>query len=95
MNIRILKMCRRSPLRGNNIRVVSGLGQLQPVMFSIDRGGVPAFRCEDAQNGRACLVKLPLPNHKARAKALFAELEHHKANGTRTAAWLAHMGTGQ
>lgn len=85
MNTRILRMCQRSPIKGCNIRRVAGLGQMQPVLFGIEHGTV-RLRIEDAQGGRPCWAVLPLPQYKARAKALFRHLEHCKATGQRSAA---------
>ena len=96
MNTRILRMCRRSVLRGDNTRHVADLGQLQPVLFCIERDRGVSLRIEDAaeRHGklRPCWAVLPLPRHKQRAKELFAHLEQCKAAGTRTAAAQAWEG---
>ena len=78
---RILRMCRRGPV--GNIRMVQGLGQLQPVLLSFERGAT-TLRIEgvDGRTGQPVWHALPLPRYKAKAKALFAELEAHKAAGT-------------
>lgn len=95
MNTRILRMIDRTPIktpRGlwkHPVWRVAGLGQMQPVLFSIEHGCV-TLRIEDAAerhgNVAPCWAALPLPRHKARAKGLFAHLETCKINGTRSAA---------
>ena len=94
MNTRILRMTHRSTI-GGICRRVEGIGQLQPTLFCIERGGV-SFRAESAaeRHGRAqpCWVVYPLPRYRQEAKRLFAELERCKVAGINTpakAAWLA------
>jgi hypothetical protein len=87
MNTRILRMCRRMPHA--HTRLVEDLGQVQPVLFCIERGGV-SLRIENAGERygtmQPCWAVLPLPKYKARAKDLFSHLERCKAKGTRSAA---------
>jgi hypothetical protein len=76
---------------------VVGLGQLQPVLFGWEHGGV-TLRIEGvADRGGEptwCWWRLPLRTCKARAKAAFAELERHMAAGTESPAarlWREHQ----
>lgn len=78
MNTRILRMC--ASRRG--ARRVRGLGQLQPVIFSIGRLGSPVLRIETATPRGPAYASLPLPQSKATAKKLFAALETAKLDGT-------------
>jgi hypothetical protein len=89
MNTRILRMCHKTGLRDDNTRVVADLGQVQPVLFCIERSGV-SLRIEDAEERhgkmRPCWAVLPLPRHRQYAKALFSHLERCKERGTRSVA---------
>lgn len=91
MNTRILHMLERHLDRWPNgermkVHVARRLGQLQPVTFGRNRSGEIEFRAEGLFEGRPCIWRLPLPHQKQQAKALFAELEHHKQAGTETPA---------
>ena len=66
-------------------RIWHGLGQMQPVIIGWERGRI-TLRIEDVEDGRPCWRILPLPRHRAEAKRLFAELEAHHRNGTKTPA---------
>lgn len=106
MNTRILRMIDRSPIETPNgpwrhpVWLVDGLGQLQPVLFGVECGA-PTLRIEGMADcfgaPRACWHVLPLPHHKRKAKALFADLERHKEAGTRGPAsqWWFERQTGR
>lgn len=97
MNTRILRMCDRPPLKSHwTMRRVRDLGQMQPVLFAFEGERGLTLRIEGVAQGRACWQVLPLPRYKAQAKAAFAELEAHKADGTDTparAVWRAYETT--
>lgn len=83
MNTRILRMCERSPI--DRARVTD-LGQLQPVIFSIEHGR-PTLRIEGVADrwGRlsACWWVLDLTAREGReqARERFAHLETCKRDG--------------
>lgn len=77
---RLLRASERTSI--GHCRIFRGLGQMQPVLIGIERGGV-SLRIEGVQDGRPCWHVLPLPRFKQRAKELFAELEKHQRDGTR------------
>lgn len=84
MNVRILRLCDIGPV--GRVRHVAGLGQMQPVLFGIERGRQPTLRIEGVVGDRPCWHVLPLPRYKAQAKTAFAELERCNTDGTRSAA---------
>jgi hypothetical protein len=81
-------MCDRS-LRWKKCWPVVGLGQLHPVLFGWEHGGV-TLRIEGTadRHGKPswCWWILPLATCKARAKIAFAELEHCKMTGVESPA---------
>lgn len=86
MNTRILRMCELHTIGARTRRVV-GLGQLQPVLFSVEPRRGPTLRIESVAQARPCWRVLPLPGYRAEAKRLFAELEACKARGEKSPAW--------
>lgn len=90
MNTRILRMCRRSELKGQICYLVKHLGQLQPVLFSHDGNKRFRFRAEDVAEYhgeiRSCISVLDFRFHKPEIRKLFAELEGYHRDGTETPA---------
>jgi hypothetical protein len=90
---RLIRISERNGRGGRNFRY---LGQLQPCTLSHGRFGIE-LRCEGVgRDGMPVLQSFHLPRFKAQAKAAFAELERHHAEGTRTpaaAAWDAYQVT--
>ncbi len=98
MNTRILRMCRRSDIKGQICYHVPALGQLQPVLFSHAGKKRFTFRAEDVaeRHGemQSCISVLDFRYHKPLIRKLFAELESYLANGTESPAakwWREHQ----
>lgn len=96
MNTRILRMCDRTPISKYKIWRVRDLGQMQPLLFSIEHGAV-TMRIEGAINDRCVWWRLPLARHREQARELFAELESCQVRGLPAAAkraWLKGIDSG-
>jgi hypothetical protein len=87
-------MCDRKPLlRGFTIWRVVGLGQMQPVLFGIEKGKI-TLRAETVASGRCAWGVYPLPWQKGEAKRALSELLSAKRDGrdsSAKAAWLARI----